>query len=278
MSHVRLFDNATYFANSADMIPRFFISKLHFLKTMKNRFLMLGAVAAGLLLAVTATISISNIAAQPGGNMQQGQGSMKGGSEDERPSVQYSLNRKYHDYKDGIFKVRAGAGGHVAPLTLFFPNHAEIKVGETVSFYNPTAVSEPHTVTFILDNSTFADFAAPFIIENKTSFSPAVPNSNAEPIVMPGPGGKNIIVALNNRSFTPTVVDSAGNVIYIPPNANYTITGTEKYVNSGWMWPKGQSPPGLPPIDSFNVTFNKEGTYSYICVVHPWMTGDVVVK
>jgi plastocyanin len=56
------------------------------------------------------------------------------------------------------------------------------------------------------------------------------------------------------------------------------MTGTEKYVNSGWMWPKGASPPGLAPIDSFNVTFNKAGTYHYICVVHPWMTGDIVVK
>jgi plastocyanin len=44
------------------------------------------------------------------------------------------------------------------------------------------------------------------------------------------------------------------------------------------MWPKGMAPPGFPPIDSFNVTFSEEGTYYYICTVHPWMTGDVVVK
>lgn len=248
---------------------------------MRNRNLILGAaIAAGLVLA-TASIAMSNIAAQPGGSMQQGQeeGSMKGGSEDsERPSVQYILNRKYHDYNDGIFRVRVGAGGHVAPLTMFFPNHAEIKVGETVVFYNPTKVSEPHTVTFIMDSSAFAGIAAPFVVENQTSFSPVVPNSNAEPMVMPGPEGKSIIVALNNRSIMPTVIDSTGNATYLPPNANYTITGTEKYVNSGWIWPKGQSEPGLPAIDSFSVTFSKEGTYNYICAIHPWMNGDVVVK
>lgn len=245
---------------------------------MRNRIVLLGVViAAGLLFAVIGSLSMSNIAAQPSGDMQQGQG--QGGNEDsERPSVQYQLNRKYHDYKDGIFKVRVGAGSHVAPLTLFFPNHAEIKVGETVAFYNPTRVSEPHTVTFVMDNSTYADFAAPFTVENHTNFSPAVPNSNAEPIVMPGPDGKDIIVGLNNRSFTPTVIDSTGKVTYLSPNGNYTITGTEKYLNSGWIWPKGQSPPGLPPIDSFSVTFSQEGTYTYICVVHPWMSGDVVVK
>lgn len=245
---------------------------------MTNRLLIYGVIlAAGLLIATVGSMSISNIAAQPGGD--KGQGSMKGvGDADERPSVQYLLNRKYHDYEDGVFRVRAGAGSHVAPMTLFFPNHAEIKVGETVVFYNPTRVSEPHTVTFFMDNSTFADFAAPFIIENQTGFSTAVPNSNAEPIVVPGPEGKSVIVALNNRSFSPTVIDSSGNVTYLPPNANYTMAGTEKYVNSGWIWPKGLSPPGLAPIDSFSVSFSEEGTYNYMCVVHPWMTGEVVVK
>jgi plastocyanin len=246
---------------------------------MNNRNVMFGAaIAAGLLFATIGSLSMANTAAQPAGNMQQGQGQGSMNENSERPSVQYQLNNKYHDYKDGIFRVRTGGGSHVAPLTLFFPSHAEIKAGETVVFFNPTRVSEPHTVTFIMDNSTFADFAAPFIIDNQTTIAPAVPNSNAEPVLMPGPPGKNVIVALNSRSMMPTVIDSAGNVTYLPPNANYTVTGTEKYINSGWIWPKGQSPQGLPPIDSFSLTFSKEGTYNYMCAVHPWMNGDVVVK
>ena len=275
----------------------------------KNQNLILGAtLITASLLVVVATASLgagSNIVAvaqtgggssSGGGNMmqqQQGQGQGQGngmmmnnsgggsgGQNDERPSVQYQLNKKYHDYKDGIFRVRAGGGSHVAPLTLFSPSHAEIKVGETVVFYNPTRVSEPHTVTFVMDNSTFADFAAPFVIDNKTAVISAVPNANAEPVVMPGEknGTNTVIVALNNRSFMPTVIDSEGKVTYLSPNANYTVTGTEKYINSGWMWPKGQSPSGLPPIDSISLTFSKAGTYDYICAVHPWMSGDVVVK
>jgi len=247
---------------------------------MKNRIVMLGAaITAGLLVAIVGSASMSSIAAQPSGMQGQGQGNMMGANESsERPSVQYVLNKKYHDYKDGVFKVRAGAGSHVAPLTLFFPNHAEINVGETVMFYNPTQVSEPHTVSFIMDNSTFADFAAPFTIDNKTALESAVPNANADPVMMPGQGGKNVIVALNNRSLMPTVIDSTGKVTYLPLNSNYTMTGTEKYVNSGFMWPKGMSPPGIPPIDSFSVTFEKAGTYNYMCELHPWMAGDVVVK
>ena len=200
------------------------------------------------------------------------------GENDERPSVQYGLNKKYHDYNNGVFRVRTGGGSHVAPLTLFFPNHAEIKVGETVAFYNPTRVSEPHTVTFIMDNSTYADFAAPYTIDNQTKVESAIPDANSEPVMMPGPPGKNVIVALNSRSMMPAVIDSTGKATYLQPNANYTVTGTEKYINSGWIWPKGQSPPGLPPIDSFSLTFDKEGTYNYVCAIHPWMNGDVVVK
>jgi len=250
---------------------------------MKTQFVLLGAaIAAGLFFAIVGTISVANSAAQTGyGSQGQGKGNMTmaGGPEDnEKPSFIYKLNNKYRDYENGVFKVRTGNGGHVAPLTMFFPKHAEIKVGETVVFYNPTSVQEPHTVTFIMDNSTFADFVAPYVVENGTSFSSPAPNSNSEPILVPGPGGKNMILGLNNRSFSPTVIDSDGKVTYLPPNANYTVSGTEKYINSGWIWPKDQAPQGIPPIDSFSLTFAKEGTYNYMCVVHPWMSGDVVVK
>lgn len=64
---------------------------------------------------------------------------------------------------------------------------------------------------------------------------------------------------------------------YLEINQNYTMTGTEKFVNSGWIWPEGLAPPGVPPISSFTITFENPGTYDYICVIHPWMTGVVTV-
>jgi plastocyanin len=56
----------------------------------------------------------------------------------------------------------------------------------------------------------------------------------------------------------------------------YTMNGTESYLNSGWMWPDGQNPPKAPPITDFTVAFENPGTYGYVCVIHPWMTGSVV--
>jgi plastocyanin len=270
---------------------------------MKSSVLVLlgGVVVAVLFFAIGATIlkptaaqkgtdnSIRNSHGMAMSNNNSNNNDMKDG---QSPSYIYRIENKYHNYKDGTFVVRAGGGGPVAPLTWFFPRHAEIKVGETVTWINPTNVGEPHTVTFMMDNNTHADFAAPFIISNNnTTISSAVPNANLEPIVMPGPNETKIIVAANNRSISPTVIDANGNTTHLSPLApltsannnnntsySYTMNGTEKYVNSGWIWPQGQVPPGFAPINSFSVKFIKAGTYGYMCEIHPWMNGEVVVN
>ncbi|MDQ3888409.1 MAG: hypothetical protein M3251_03965 [Thermoproteota archaeon] len=36
--------------------------------------------------------------------------------------------------------------------------------------------------------------------------------------------------------------------------------------------------PPFPPVSSFTVTFEEPGTYPYFCAIHPWMTGQVVVR
>ena len=65
----------------------------------------------------------------------------------------------------------------------------EVKVGQAVNWYNPTDVGEPHTVTFVMDNSTMAGVVSPLFVSNTTTFSSSPPNSNNEPIVLPGPNG-----------------------------------------------------------------------------------------
>ncbi len=187
-------------------------------------------------------------------------------------------NRKFMDYEDGVFKVRAGAGGPTAPLTAFFPQVAQIKAGESVVWYNPSNVGEPHVVTFVFDESQVANFETAFVAKNVEGFEPLTPGENAEPITFPGPENQTVIVAANARSINPTVVSANGTATYLPPNGSYTLDGTEGYVNSGWIWPEGMSPPGLPEISTFTVTFEEEGTYNYICPIHPWMGGSVVVE
>jgi plastocyanin len=184
---------------------------------------------------------------------------------------------------NNTIRVEAGGGNSTAPLTVYVPQSIKIKAGQSVNWYNPTPVGEPHSVTFLKDNSLFPPFAAPFAVPNSTTFKALLPNPNLEPLIVPNPPGteptttKTVIID-NARAYNPTVIDSTGkNVTYLPPNANYTMDGTESYINSGWLWPQGQVPPGAPPLTTFTVTFEKLGIYDYVCTVHPWMTGSIEV-
>jgi plastocyanin len=177
--------------------------------------------------------------------------------------------------------VAAGGGGPVSVLTWFVPQNISISAGETVTWVNPTVVGEPHTVSFIKQPDYFAAIESPYLIPSDTEVTPANPNErNTEPLIIPGQNDTaNItIIGANARATSPVVVDAQNNATYLPLNANYTMTGDELYVSSGWIWPENAIPPGLAPITSFSVTFENAGTYDYLCVIHPWMTGRVIVE
>ncbi len=177
--------------------------------------------------------------------------------------------------------VHAGEGNASNVVVAFVPDTIKIKAGDSVIWNNPTTVAEPHSVTFFKDKKYFAEFGAPFQVPNSTEFRPTIPDSNAEVIIPPGKPGESekTVVAINGRAYLPVAIDSTGkNVTYLPPNSNYTMDGTESYFNSGWLWPKGQTPGGGPELANFTVTFEKAGTYSYLCNVHPWMTGTIMVE
>jgi plastocyanin len=178
-----------------------------------------------------------------------------------------------------VVKVAAGGGNATAPWTIFVPQKVEINAGESVTWYNPTeGAAEPHTVTFVLDNDTMAGVVSPLLVANTTKFTSQPPGSNNEALLIPDKGGMNTLVGVNARTYSPVTIDSSGGIKYMSPNANYSITGSEKYVNSGWFFPNGleQDYPGSG--NTFTATFEKPGTYDYICVLHPWMTGSVAVR
>jgi plastocyanin len=95
--------------------------------------------------------------------------------------------------------------------------------------------------------------------------------------MIPGKNGMNTIVVSNARGYFPTLIDSSGHAKVLGPNGNFTITGNEQYVNSDWLLPKATT---LYPNSSntFTVKFQKAGSYNYLCEIHPWMAGTVIVK
>jgi plastocyanin len=175
-------------------------------------------------------------------------------------------------------KVAAGGGNATAPWTIFVPQTVQIKAGQSVTWHNPTEVGEPHTVTFVLDNNTMTGIVSPLAISNTTKFMALPPGSNNEPVLLPGESGMDTLIAVNARSFNPVSIDSQGNVKVMDPNTSYNMSGTERYVNSGWFLPNGleQQYPGSG--NTFTVRFEKPGTYDYLCILHPWMTGSIIVS
>ena len=172
------------------------------------------------------------------------------------------------------------AGEATTPLAVFSPPTIEINTGESVTWTNPTKVAEPHTITFFLDNSSMAGIVSPLAVSNTTKFMTIPPGSNNEPILLPSDNitGMSPIIAVNSRTYNPTAIDSQGAVSFMNLNSNYSMKGPEKYVNSGWILPEGleQQYPGSG--NTFTVTFERPGSYDYLCVIHPWMTGGVRVR
>ena len=174
--------------------------------------------------------------------------------------------------------VMVDVGGNGSSWSSFTPQSVEIKAGDSVTWRNPMTVSEPHTVTFLKDQSFYPPPAVPMPITFNSTDLKADPDANIDPLIINQNGTKSVIVD-NARHYNPVSIDFSGkNATYLPLNANYTLTGTEKFVSSGWMWPDGLAPLGAPPIKAFSVTFENAGKYDYLCVVHPWMTGTVIVN
>ena len=177
--------------------------------------------------------------------------------------------------------VHAGQGNATDIEFAFIPHNMVIKAGERITWDNPNFYAEPHSVTFLNEIKYFPEFVVPFNVTNLTEFQPSDPKTSADPLFVPTEPSQTIktVVMINARAFVPVVIDSSGkNVTYLEPNSDYTMGGSESLVNSGWLWPEGQAPPGNPPISNFTVMFQKPGTYSYLCNVHPWMSGSVIVK
>jgi plastocyanin len=180
---------------------------------------------------------------------------------------------------ENVVKVKTGGGDNNVSSTQFFPQTVEIKTGGSVTWYNPTKVPEPHTVTFLMGSLYPIQPFLPVEVSKSAQLTPMPsPGSNGEPIVVPGQNHTSFIIAANARAYNPVVINSNSSVTFLNWNAKYSMNGSEKYINSGWLFPTGQIPPGIQAGRTFTITFEKAGLYEYTCVFHPWMTGRVIVR
>ena len=177
---------------------------------------------------------------------------------------------------DITYNAEAGGGNATMPLNIFHPDNITISKNGSVEWTNPTTgIPYPHTVTFVLDNVT---------LPNAKMLNSSNNNNQDKNISKPLNGtlvGNKIGI---ESAILPTVVSANNSINYLNPQSNqdhngpqYNITGNEKFVNSGFIWPKGKVSSGFSNITAFTVRFNQVGVYHFQCLIHPEMTGIVTV-
>ena len=181
-----------------------------------------------------------------------------------------------------VTQVTVGGGNNTHPFFGYNPQLVQIKAGSSIVWRAPSSGSpplEPHTITFVFNPKTMATPDAPFAVPSSTQFMPLPPGANSKPNIVPGgKNGMNTVIVNNAMSYLPALVNAAGNAKIFPQNGNLTISGNEQYINSGWLVPNGGEKLFPGSSHTFTATFQKPGTYSYTCTLHPWMAGKVVVK
>ena len=184
----------------------------------------------------------------------------------------------------------------------YTPYQLEVDVGDTVTWYN--ADTAAHTVTsgnaesgangnfdsslFMSGNSfshtfnnagTFDYFCMvhPWMTGQVTVNAPKPP---------PVPAGTDVIATLgsgvpgcetSNSCYTPYQLEvDVGDTVtwYNADTAAHTVTSGSPSGGPDGVFDSSLFMSG----NSFSHTFNNAGTFDYFCVVHPWMTGQVVVS
>jgi plastocyanin len=102
-------------------------------------------------------------------------------------SSSFLLNYKAEAQRTFVTRVLIGGGNDTYPFYGYDPQRVEIKAGSTVVWSVPSmAPLEPHTVSFLFSNKTFAIPTAPFAIPSSTNFVPLPHEANSKPNILPG--------------------------------------------------------------------------------------------
>lgn len=85
--------------------------------------------------------------------------------------------------------------------------------------------------------------------------------------------GETQEVKINNYSFSP-------GTLTVPVGTTVSWTNRDETIHTVVAQDAAHSfkSGGLDTDDKFSFTFDKAGTYVYICTVHPYMTGKIVVQ
>ena len=189
-----------------------------------------------------------------------------------------SIGNNTSSIKPDNYAIKVGEGNNTLSFTKYFPDYVEITAGDSITWYNGVDVPNPHTVTFIRDLDNIEKIGVPFSVPNNTKFIPVL-NNLGEPLEEKTSNGTKVVMMLNTRALTPTVITSDDKVMELKKDSVYTYNGSEKFINSGPLLSLDKEQNfDYSFSSSFTVVFNKPGFFEYTCLFHPWMIGKLLVK
>ncbi|CAN5874799.1 hypothetical protein BH23THE1_BH23THE1_17110 [soil metagenome] len=199
-------------------------------------------------------------------------------SVDAKNSNNSSTGNNASSIKPDNYAIKVGEGNNTVSVTKYLPDYVEITAGDSITWYNGVQVPNPHTVTFIRNLGNIEKIGVPFYVPNNTKFTPVL-NNLGEPLEEKTSNGTRIVMMLNARALTPTVIAADNKVMELKQNSVYALNGSEKFVNSGPLLSLDKEQNfDYSFSSSFTVVFNKPGFFEYSCLFHPWMIGKLLVK
>jgi plastocyanin len=199
-------------------------------------------------------------------------------SVDAKNSNSSSIGNNNSSIKPDNYAIKVGDGNNTLSITKYLPDYVEITAGDSITWYNGVDVPNPHTVTFIRDLDNIEKIGVPFSVPNNTKFIPVL-NNLGEPLEEKTSNGTKVVMMLNARALTPTVIAADDKVMKLKKDSVYTYNGSEKFINSGPLLSLDKEQNfDYSFSSSFTVVFNKPGFFEYTCLFHPWMIGKLLVK
>lgn len=106
-----------------------------------------------------------------------------------------------------------------------------------------------------------------------------VPSTPAEEVDDEGAGGvEETVTEVESEIIDVEIRDYK----YIPQNLTVKVGQTVRWTNNDTVLHdvvgSGIESEYLQKGETFTYTFEEEGTYQYICTIHPWMEGEVIVE
>ncbi|MDQ6723755.1 MAG: hypothetical protein M3Z01_05765 [Thermoproteota archaeon] len=182
-------------------------------------------------------------------------------------------------HKSENFFIKVGQGNSSVSYNQYYPSNIEIVKGDSITWYSGMDdVPLPHTITFLQGLDNMEKIGVPFYVQNATKFIPVIDNSG-EPLKEITKNGTQIVMLINNRALSPTIITNVTKVLHLGPDPTYVFQGNEKFVNSGPLLSLDEKQNFDYSFSNFfTLVFNKPGLYEYSCLFHPWMVGKVLVK